>query len=259
MNKATTMKRWAIAISLMTLGGSISACATGGSGTSWKEEVLLHDGSTIIIERSFSRGGRHEIGQGPPIKEQDITFTVPGSNKTIIWQSEYSEDVGRSNFNLLALDVLNGTPYIVAEPNLCLSYNKWVRPNPPYVTFKYDGNTWQRIPLVELPAEFKQPNVAITVDDADLFREIDKHTVVSAATIKALNSRLTQPEYKTILREAYPTAAGSCGEMVYDGNGGWIGVGWFTDQPSFDACLNYCRQEKMSAQYCPCATLFKGK
>lgn len=213
ITKITTMKRWAIAISIMIFGGSMSACATGGSGTSWKEEVLLHDGSTLIVERSFSRGGLHEPGQGSPIKEQDITFTMPGSGKTVTWQSEFSEDVGRSNFNLLALDILNGTPYIVAEPNLCLSYNKWGRPNPPYVSFKYDGQTWLRIPLAELPAEFKQPNVAITVDDADLFREIDKQAVVSVAAIKTLNSRLTQPEYKTILRE---TIKGKNGISITD-------------------------------------------
>lgn len=218
MKKITTMKRWAIAISIMILDGSISACATGGIGTSWKEEVQLHDGSRIIVERSFSRGGLHEPGQGSPIKEQDITFTMPGSGKTVTWKSEFSEDVGRANFNLLALDILNGTPYIVTEPNLCLSYNKWGRPNPPYVVFKYDGQTWQRIPLAELPAEFKQPNVTITVDDADLFREIDKHAVVSAASIKVLNGRLTQPEYKTILREAIKGKNGisitDCEELI---------------------------------------------
>jgi hypothetical protein len=225
MKKGITMKNWLLAVSLTILGGSMCACAMGG--TSWKEEVLLHDGSTLIVERSFSRGGRHEIGQGQPIKSQYLSFTVPGSSQTITWQSDYSEDVGRSNFNLLALDVLNGTPYIVAEPNLCLSYNKWGRPNPPYVTFKYEGKTWQRIPLAELPAEFKQPNVAITVDDADLFREIDKYEVVSVAAIKVLNGRLTQPEYKTILREAvkpgtYPSSV-NCEEMVHY-KCGWVGT-----------------------------------
>lgn len=223
VKKPTTTDQWIAAISLTILGGSMSACATGGSGTNWREEVLLHDGQRIIVERSFSRGGLHEPGQGSPIKEQDIAFTMPGSGKTVTWKSEFSEDVGRSNFNLLALDILNGTPYIVAEPNLCLSYNKWGRPNPPYVSFKYDGQTWQRIPLTELPTEFKQPNVTITVDDANLFREIDKHTVVSVAAIKTLNSRLTQPEYKTILREPLPKGQidQMCMEMVpYKGS--WV-------------------------------------
>ena len=118
---------------VLMMGVSMSADAGlfGFGGDSWKEEVLLHDGSKIIAKRSLSYGGRREIGQGAPIKEQTISFTLPNSDKTITWSSEYSEDVGRANFNLLALHVLKGTPYIVTEPNLCLSYNKWGRPNPP--------------------------------------------------------------------------------------------------------------------------------
>jgi hypothetical protein len=82
----TTLKHRAIAISLMILGGSMNACAIGGS--SWKEEVLLHDGRKLIVERSQTYGGRHEIGQTPPIKEQDITFTLPGTKRalTLHWR-----------------------------------------------------------------------------------------------------------------------------------------------------------------------------
>lgn len=90
---------------LLMIGGSMSACAgfLGIGGTSWKEEVLLHDGSKLIVKRSQSYGGRHEIGQPCPIKEHTINFTLPGSNKTITWTSEYGEDLGRTNFNLLAV------------------------------------------------------------------------------------------------------------------------------------------------------------
>src|SRR5574343_750975 len=102
---------------------SLNACAGlfGLGGTSWKEEVLLHDGQKIVVERHSSRGGRHELNQGPPIKEQSVTFSVPGSSQSIVWKSEYSQDVGRANFELLAVHVLKGIPYIVATPNLCLS------------------------------------------------------------------------------------------------------------------------------------------
>jgi hypothetical protein len=110
-----------------------------GNTASWKEEVLLHDGSKIIVERWQKRGGGHEIGQKPPIREQSITFTLPGTIKIINWKDEYSEDIGHSNFDLVALHILNATPYIITTPNLCLSYNKWGRPNPPYVIFKFDG------------------------------------------------------------------------------------------------------------------------
>jgi hypothetical protein len=210
------MGSFAIFGMLMMLVASPNAGAgfLGFGGDSWKEEVLLLDGSRIIVKRSQSYGGRGETGQGAPIKEYNLSFTLPNSNKTIKWTSEYSEDVGRANLHPLALHVLNGTPYVIAEPNLCLAYNKWGRPNPPYVIFKYDGKEWQRITLQELPIEFKGTNlVNNTKDHAEYLVDT---SLVTADTIKQLNSSLTQPQYKTILREPLPKERINqmCMEMV---------------------------------------------
>jgi len=201
------IKNWLLVISLMILGVGMSAQARlfGLGGTSWKEEVLLHDGSKIVVDRSQTYGGRHEIGQSAPIKRHTLSFTLPHSTKTLTFKSEYSEDVGRANLNLLALHVLNGTPYIVAEPNLCLAYNKWGRPNPPYVIFKHDGRTWQRIPLSQLPAEFKAINLIVNNGrEEDIERATAVSGYVSVADVQELNSSLMQPEYKGILRVALP-------------------------------------------------------
>jgi hypothetical protein len=251
---------------LLLMGVSMTACAGFlGFGDSWKEEVLLHDGSKIIVKRFQSYGGRHEIGQPSPIKEHSISFTLPNSSKTIEWTSEYSEDIGRTNFNLLAVHVLNGTPYVVVEPNLILSYNKWGSPNPPYVFFKHDGETWQRIPLTEFPVEFKTLNVAISMPWDIRVREIkfDNGGVLSAESIKRRNSELTQEEYKTIARTPLehwkPRPPGSNSGRMVRKAGGWIGMDWFEDQPSIEACLKICTREKVSPQDCPCNTIFKGK
>lgn len=207
----------------------MNACAIGGK-TSWKEEVLLHDGMKLIVERSQAYGGRHEIAQPQPIREHTISFSVPNSNKTLTFKSQYSEDVGRANLNLLALHILDGTPYIVAEPNLCLAYNKWGRPNPPYVIFKYDGKTWQRIPVSALPAEFKTINLIINNGrEEDIERAASERGYVSVAGVIEINSSLLRypsehAQYKTILREAYPTASGGCAVMVYY-KGAWVGPG----------------------------------
>ena len=183
------------------MGVSMSACAGvfGIGGKSWKEEVLLHDGSKIVVERSVERGGRHEIGQEPPIKEQSLSFIMPDANKTVTWTSDYSDDVGHSNFDLLALHVLNGMPYIVTFPNGHLAYTKWGSPNPPYVFFKYDGKIWQRISLEELPAEFKTINVALDVRGREV-EELDSLGFVSAEKVRELNAHTTIPEFKTIVR-----------------------------------------------------------
>ncbi len=249
---------------VLTLGTSMNADAgiLGFGGTSWKEEVLLHDGSKIIVKRSQSYGGRHEIGQSGTIKEHSITFTLPGSSKSTTWTSEFGEDVGRTYFDLLALHVLNGTPYIVTEPNLCLSYNKWGRPNPPYVFFRHDEKAWQRIPLTEFPSEFKTINLIVnTGREAEIETLASKRGHVSAEDVRGINSSLmyNYPQYRSILREPMPNLERNCPEMIRTGDGGWTGLGPFMRQTSLEACLKYCEREKVAAQSCPCKKLFEGK
>ncbi len=206
---------------VLTLGMMMSAC----SEATWKEEVLLHDGSKILATRSQSRGGRGEIGQ-PPIKEHSITFYIPGTSKPITWQSEFTKDVGHANLDLLALDILNGTPYIATNPTGCLAHNKWGRPNPPYIFFKYIDQEWKQISLQEFPVEIRQPNVVIdTYTEKWIKAEEQKSGFVSAASIKELNSSLTQQEYKKIVREPikYEEPEG-CPVMVRI-EGGWVSPG----------------------------------
>lgn len=193
---------------LLMMGGSMNVGAglLGLVGDSWKEEALQHDGSEIVVERSQSYFFQ-ALERWPRVKEHSIIFTPPGSNKAITWTSEYGEDIRSTNFNLVALHVLNGSPYIVASPHLCLSYNKWGRPNPPYVFFKYDGMAWQRILLSEFPAEANEINLLINTSGNNDSEEAIKSGLVSADSVKKLNSNLKQPEDKTILREALPVSA----------------------------------------------------
>ena len=181
---------------------SLGAC----SGDSWKEEVLLHDGQKIIVERSQTYKGNSEIGQPTPVGEHTIRFRLPGTDKQIIWTSEYGEDLGRTNFNLVALHVLKNEAFLVAVPNLCLSYGKWGRPNPPYVVFKHDGEKWVRAALGDLPVEFKTINVVI--NNQGEAKILAKERLVSAELVQRLNGELEQPEYKAILRE--PMQSGLC-------------------------------------------------
>ncbi|MBN1365956.1 MAG: hypothetical protein JW976_14200 [Syntrophaceae bacterium] len=187
-----------------------------GDTASWKEEVLLHDGSKIIVERWQKHGGRHEPGQQPGISDQSIAFTIPGSKKTITWKDEYSEELGRCNFTLLALHILNEMPYIITKPRLCLSYNKWGRPNPPYVIFKYENKEWKRIEITELPVEFKNINLVITSGGDE--KKLVAQDLVYVEMVQELNSDKNMlrnhEEYKTIIRT--PLKPGSLGVSCPD-------------------------------------------
>ena len=119
----------------------------------------------------------------------------------------------------------------------CLAYNKWGRPNPPYVFFKYDGNAWQRIPLSEFPAEFKNINLVINTLAHEM--EISSQSPVRAELVKKLNSSLEQPEFKTILREPVKSGIGitSCEELIH------YKCGWISPHGTFgrDFMDNTCK------------------
>jgi len=240
---------------ILTLGVSMSACS---KTMSWKEEVLLHDGQIIVAERFYNLGGYPTLeSQEREALDVTETFTLPGTNKKITWKTDYNQSHPEPNsLNLIRLDVVKGVPYIAAYPAGCIAYNKWGRPNPPQVLFKYEGEQLKRITLAEFPAELinAQANVVVGSPATKLLKPF--YTVEG---VNAENHGIDTPEYKTILREPLVNAGARCGEMVYDGKGGWIGIGWFRKQPSYEACLKYCEREKMPAQYCPCVTLFKGK
>ena len=253
MNKTSLLKAMTV---ILMMGASMGANAGwfGLGGTSWKEEVLLHDGTKIVVERHIERGGRHEIGQKPPVKEETLTFDVPKSGERVAWKTASAEDIGYADLKPLALDIVNGVPYLVTDPVGCLAYNKWKRPNPPYIVLRYESSVWRQIGFQELPGEIKKPNLIISSPDV---KAEGRHETISAADIAKLNSSLPQPQYRSILREAIKVAHLDCGEMTYDGRGGWVGIGWFRDQPSYEACLKYCVRNRIETQYCPCNRFFE--
>lgn len=237
---------------LLMLGISLSAHA----GDSWKEEVLLHDGQKIIAERYTQRGGRHEVGQKGDYIAQSLNFTLPGTGQTIAWQDNRSEDLGNSSFLPMVLDIANSTPYLVASPMGCLSYNKWGRPNPPYVVFKYDASAWQRIPLGDLPPEIKVPNLVQSMPD--LVAAQQDQRFVTAQKIAEIVAQTRQPEYRSILREPVNYDP-ECIPMVSNGKGLWLSRGWFSSKPTLDACQEECKHENFDDKTCPCNKIFEGK
>lgn len=179
---------------------------TACSESNWKEEVLLHDGSKIIVTRTVERGGRSEIGQAPPIKDQSLSFQMPGTNRKVEWIDKFTRDTGGANFLPLLLDIEKAVPYLVAYPMGCLSFNKWGRPNPPYVVFRLDADAWQRVALDALPKSIKTPNLVFSNPDDTIQRLGTKF--VTAQMIQSIVEETRQPEYKTILRDAL--AANRC-------------------------------------------------
>lgn len=187
--------RVAIPVLALGLSMSVNAWIFGIGGASWKEEVQLHDGTKIIMKRSQTRGGRHEIGQETPIDWHTIAFNLPNTDQTVAWETESGPEPEKSSLILLAVDVVGGVPYIVTTPAGCIAYNKWQRPNPPYVFFKFDSRAWQRIAPADFPVQIREANVVI----GTLIREkqlTDYPGVLPAMEVRRLNEEAKNPDVR---------------------------------------------------------------
>jgi hypothetical protein len=243
---------------------SINACGYLGilGELSWKEEVLLHDGSKIIVKRWQKRGGPHTLGSKPGILEYSLSFEHPVTKEIIKWKDGPTEDIDRASLKLVALHIKDSTPYVITTTYLgCRAFNKWGRPNPNYVIFKYEENKWKRIELSELPSEFININLVIDTTGYDEENAAGKG-LITTKEIKELNKSLTQKIHKTIVRTPFKQEDeddGRCPEMIYDGHGGWTGINAFKREASYEDCLKACRNHRINPEYCPCARLFNNK
>ncbi len=180
---------------VLTLGAS----TTTWSKTTWKEEVLLHDGTIITAQRVYNLGGKpgFDATERMPLDET-VTFNLPNS-KSIVWKNDFRDTVPEPNsLNHFRFDIVAGTPYLATYPSGCIAYNKWGRPNPPQVLLKYVSGQWQRISLAELPSVLtnKSANVVVGRPATSLLKPF--YTVADVNTKNALISTL---EYKTVLGE----------------------------------------------------------
>lgn len=210
--------------------------AIGGT-TRWKEEVILPVGGKLIIERSQTTDafGQREIGQSAPRTEETLNFVLPGTHQAITWKSDFGGAL-QDNLTLRYIGVHGGVPYIVTYPVRCHAYNKWGRPNPPYVFFKFDGKAWLRISNDEFPREVTQANVILDgykENEGQLTVEERKASFLAATTIQRVNTGIGGDAVQylhRLIRE--PVTSGpamgtvSCPEMVFY-KGGWVGPGEF--------------------------------
>jgi hypothetical protein len=217
-------------ISLMlTFGVSMSAC---GDSASWREEVLLHDGQKIVIDVSHRLGERTVVGPERLTIDETVTFIMPGTNKKITWRMDFRNSVPEPNsLILLVLDIVKGVPYVATSPAGCIAYNKWKRPNPPYVLFKYEAEVWTQISLAEFPAELSKTNVIVGRPPAELLK--------SFYTVEQVNESnyYKEKEHKTILREAVKSGLGvtSC-EVLVQYKCGWGAPGEFNRKHFESTC-----------------------
>lgn len=180
-------------VAAMTLSGCF-----GKQTYRWPEEVLLHDGRLIVIQRSVKTGYLpREIGQPPPESDYTLTFEWADGRK-VTW------DGGRGRFVPMILDFESGTPYVVATGGQLISWREEGCPRPPYFFFMWGGDQWQRVTYEQFPKSIRKANLSagLTYPSRDPMRErIGRRELVAKEDVIRLK-RSANPEYKEIREDA---------------------------------------------------------
>lgn len=203
------------------IGSAISACT---HTMNWKEEVKLHDGQVIVEKQSVNLGGYLYLDSTERVSlDETATFRLK-SGKSVTWKTDFRDSEPEPNsLNMIRFDIVDDVPYLATYPAGCIAYNKWGRPNPPQMLFKYEGDHWKRITLNELPKELigKTANVIVGTPAQSLLKSF-----YTAGQVDAKNHYVR--EYMTILRE--PVKGGdsvvSC-EVLVNYKCGWGAPGEF--------------------------------
>jgi hypothetical protein len=132
----------------------------------WREEVALHDGGSIVVTWQV-RLVPGELGQRPQGGRQRLTFTHRTTGQAVA-----SEDQGKvgSSLNPMILDVDAGRLFLVGLAASGADYDGFGCPMPPYIVFRYDAGAWIRVPLSELRPRFENANL-LGFDAEDLIRQ----------------------------------------------------------------------------------------
>lgn len=179
---------------------SLAAC---GKTIDWKQEVKLHDGRVIVVDRKSKQESMSIPTKGILEPWQQIAFTHPASRERIVWDLP-------KGLGLWMLDIGGGMIWTVLKPQSIADYNAWGCPSPPWIVFRWQTGIWQQVAMGDLPSVLTTPN---TLAAAASDNPRSENKLVSVEQFGAYLARL-DPEYRTISREKVNPIALGCHESV---------------------------------------------
>jgi len=140
-----------------------------GHWEDWKEEVMLHDGRVLIVDREVFIEFRLTCGDmGSPQtfcnspSRYRLTFVNPDTSRKTHWE-------GDDGFNPFALGIVDRIPYLVVTGS---SVPRRMDSHPecngtPFFYYRYEesNNRWRLISGGEAPVQFRQANLMPSYDN----------------------------------------------------------------------------------------------
>lgn len=178
----------------------LSGC---GRTIDWKQEVKLHDGRTIVLERRSKQVDMQLPTKGTLETWQQIAFTQPNTGRKIQW--EVPKGLG-----IFSLDFNGSTTWIVLKPMSVADYNNWKCPNPPWVVFQMENDVWQQHSIENLPISLGRRNTLPAAASDQIYSD---GKFINVDRFDSYLARLDQAQ-RIISREKINPIAHGCHEGV---------------------------------------------
>lgn len=185
---------------LITVSLSLTAC---GKTIDWKQEVKLHDGRVIVVDRLSKISGTVFPENVTLEFEQTLTFRHPDSGERIEWKLP-------QGLQPISFDFDRGTPYYVLRAHTVADYNNWGCPNPPYLVYRFQHGNWSAVAFGELPPHFGKRNV---LSMSKYIKNMKDGRTVSPREVEAVIDSF-DPEIRTVSRERVSPIAKGCEEST---------------------------------------------
>ena len=130
-----------VAIFTVVFSSTLTAC--GNFSTEWREEVLLDNGTIMLVERTAGGSKLGEIGgpggwESEEMSVQIISDNIP--NPPPIWRTRYVP-------MLMDYDEKQKEWFIVATFYTCQGWESLGKPKLPYVEYRARNGIWITVPL----------------------------------------------------------------------------------------------------------------
>lgn len=196
----------------------LSACLDGRKTVEWKQEVPLHDGRVIVLERISKQTGTLFPENVSLEYEQTLTFVHPDTQERIRWTLPKGLQPAAMTFE-------GGTPYYLLKVYTVRDYNAWECPNPPWLLYRYGQGAWQRVPFELLPEKVvtrnlvaMQKEVKKYLDDGYLSRQ-EQEAYWSGDFYSRLSHPISREKVNPIGKGCYPDTLSQQGRETEMGIG----------------------------------------
>ncbi len=180
----------AVLIACLILVATAGCGAAGPTVRTWSEDVLLDDGTTVVIERSVEFKTTDSLARDAPnliMFRSRLTLARAG-NSTVAWEGQLSPIV-------LYRDSATQEWVMIAATVNCDTWRQNGRPRPPYWEYRYGVSGWESRPLAA--ASVGRP--------ANLFVLFDEPLPSTRLTVSHKEHLLRQSNVSRTLRGVFRT------------------------------------------------------